>query len=290
LTREIIDIHVHIQPWRMLKPQVLKLWESYHPDFERLLELADKPAEFLKLMDEWGLERAAIVNYVSPDVMGFTDETNAFVSKYCSAAPERLIPVGSIHPRYTKEPGAEMAYLVEDLGIRMIKIHPPHQLFHPNDYLSGLEALGVIYERAQEYKIPVMFHTGTSVFPGARVRYGDPLYLDDVAVDFPNLKVILAHGGRPLWMATAFFLLRRHNNIYLDISGIPPQRLLEYFPRIEEIAHKAMFGSDWPGPGVKSIRENIERFLKLPLSAEAKRKILYETASKLLEDAAPQGS
>jgi hypothetical protein len=136
-------------------------------------------------------------------------------------------------------------------------------------------------DRAQEYGIPVMFHTGTSVFPGARVKYGNPIYLDDVAVDFPELKIILAHGGRPIWMATAFFLLRRHANIYLDISSIPPQRLLEYFPRIEEIAHKAMFGSDWPGPGVKSIRQNIEKFLELPLSHEAKRAILYENAAGL---------
>jgi len=277
----VIDVHVHLQPWRMLNPPVLELWKRYQPDFDRLLKLADDPHEFLRLMDEEGIERAVLINYVSPEVMGFTAEANEFISKYCRAAPERLIPVGSLHPRHTKDPLSEMARLVEELGIRMIKIHPPHQLFYPNDYLNGLEALAVIYEKAQEYEIPVMFHTGTSIFPGARVKYGDPLCLDDVAVDFPRLKIILAHGGRPLWMQTAFFLLRRHPNVYLDISGVPPQKLLEYFPRLEEVAHKAMFGSDWPGPGVKSIRNNIEGFLKLPLSEEAKRTVLYETASKL---------
>ena len=76
-----------------------------------------------------------------------------------------------------------------------------------------------------------MFHTGTSIFPGARNKYGDPIYIDDVAVDFPKLKILLAHGGRPLWMDTAFFLMRRHPNVYLDISGIPPKTLLKYFPR-----------------------------------------------------------
>ena len=93
---------------------------------------------------------------------------------------------------------------------------------------------------------------GTSIFPGARNKYGDPIYVDDVAVDFPKLKILLAHGGRPLWMHTAFFLVRRHPNVYLDISGIPPKTLLKYFPRLDEIAHKTLFGTDWPGPGFRT--------------------------------------
>jgi len=80
------------------------------------------------------------------------------------------------------------------------------------------------------------------VFPGARNKYGDPIYVDDVAVDFPKLKILLAHGGRPLWMDTAFFLIRAACKCYLDISGIPPKKLLEYFPRLEEIAAKTRLG------------------------------------------------
>ena len=95
----------------------------------------------------------------------------------------------------------------------MIKIHPPHQLLYPNDYLSGVKELEIIYRAAEANGVPVMFHTGTSVFPGARNKYGDPIHVDDVAVDFPKLKILLAHGGRPLWMDTAFFLVRRHPNV-----------------------------------------------------------------------------
>ena len=62
-----------------------------------------------------------------------------------------------------------------------------------------------------------------------------------LGVDYPNLVVILAHGGRPLWMNEAFFLVRRHKNMHMDISGIPPQQLMEYFPRIEEIADKVLW-------------------------------------------------
>ncbi len=134
---------------------------------------------------------------------------------------------------------------------------------------------------AEESSLPVMIHTGTSIFPRARVRFGNPLALDDVAVDFPKLNLIMAHGGRPLWTREAFFLLRRHQNLYFDISSIPPKLLLDYFPRLEQIADKTLFGSDWPGPMVPGMRRNIDDFLSLPLSDGAKRMILESNALKL---------
>ncbi|HWC17669.1 MAG TPA: amidohydrolase family protein, partial [Terriglobales bacterium] len=145
-------------------------------------------------------------------------------------------------------------------------------------YLNGVKELETIYRLAEHDGIPVMVHTGTSIFPGARNKFGDPIYVDDVAVDFPKLKILLAHGGRPLWMETAFFLVRRHTNVFLDISGIPPKSLLKYFPRLEEIAKKTLFGTDWPGPGVPAIEQNLRDFRALSLSATAKQQILSETA------------
>jgi hypothetical protein len=107
------------------------------------------------------------------------------------------------------------------------------------------------------------------------------MYVDDVAVDFPRLKILLAHGGRPLWMDTAFFLVRRHRNVYLDISGIPPKSLLTYFPRLEEIAHKTLFGTDWPGPGVPEVENNLKEFRALTLSDAARDQILSKTALEI---------
>jgi predicted TIM-barrel fold metal-dependent hydrolase len=104
---------------------------------------------------------------------------------------------------------------------------------------------------------------------------------DDIGVDFPDLPIILAHGGRPLWMAEAFFLVRRHKNFHMDISGIPPQKLLEYFPRIEDIADKVLWGTDWPSPGVNQMPQNVAKFEALPLSASTKQKILHDNAAAL---------
>ncbi len=275
-----IDVHIHIQPLDMLNPETRQAFGAHHGDFELVERIVAEPAEFIKYLDRVGVEKAALINYVSPDVMGFTDQVNDWVAQYARHAPDRLIPCGSVHPRFTKDCGAEVDRLA-DLGIRMLKVHPPHQLVYPNQYRDDLPQQAQIYERAQALGLPVMFHTGTSVFPRARNKFAQPIFVDDLLVDFPKLRIILAHGGRPLWMNEAFFLLRRSRNVFLDISSIPPQSLLEYFPRLEQIADQTLFGSDWPGPGVKDVGANLQRFLALPLGEETKRKIAYENAAKL---------
>jgi len=273
----ITDCHIHISPLAMFKPEALELMRAKRPNFAQIEEYCRSPKAFLKYLDSSGVDRAVLINYVAPEVIGFTAGVNTFVADYVASDRKRLISCGSLHPRHTSNILADVEQLLR-LQIRMIKIHPPHQLLFPNDYLNGVTELEIIYRAAEANGIPIMFHTGTSIFPGARNKFGDPVYLDDVAVDFPKLKILMAHGGRPLWMDTAFFLLRRHANVYLDISGIPPQSLLDYFPRLNEIAHKTLFGTDWPGPGVPEVGTNLEAFRKLPLTADTQQRILSGTA------------
>lgn len=269
----VTDIHVHIQPWEQLAPSVLETMRKGHEDhFEFLLELMRSPESMLQHMDEADIWRVGLINYPSPDLMGFTDETNDFAARYADHDRNRLIPFGGVHPRFSRDPVADVDRLI-DLGIACLKIHPPHQVFPANAYTEGLEALGKIYRRCEERSLPVMIHTGTSIFPGARSKYGRPLELDDVAIDFPALTIIMAHGGRPLWMDEAFFVLRRHSNVWLELSGIPPQKTLEYFPRLEEIYERVLWGTDWPSPGVRDLRGNLDRFLALPLGREVKNAI-----------------
>jgi len=264
----------------LFRPEALALIKTKRQDFEQIERFCQSPSEFLKYLDGIGVDRAVLINYVAPEVIGFTSEVNEWVARYVTADPKRLIPCGSVHPRHSKNVLADMEQIVR-LGIRLIKIHPPHQLLYPNDYLKGVKELEIIYRAAEANGIPIMVHTGTSIFPGARNKFGDPIYVDDVAVDFPNLKILLAHGGRPLWMDTAFFLVRRHPNVYLDISGIPPKTLLQYFPRLEEIAQKTLFGTDWPGPGVPEIGRNLADFRKLTLPGAVQQQILSRTALEI---------
>jgi predicted TIM-barrel fold metal-dependent hydrolase len=267
----------------MFHPAALEVMRKKRPNFGQIEEFSRSPKAFLKYLDAAGIDRAVLINYVAPEVMGFSPEVNDFIARYVKEDPRRLIPCGGLDPRTSSNIDADIEQLLR-LKIRLIKIHPPHQLLYPNDYLNGVTALERIYRAAESNGIPVMFHTGTSIFPGARNRYGDPMFIDDVAVDFPQLRIILAHGGRPLWMDTAFFLLRRHANVLLDISGIPPAALLKYFPRLEEIAHKTLFGTDWPGPGVPDVKKNLDDFRALALSAEAKEQILSANALRIWPD------
>ena len=244
----------------------------------------DEPRLFLEHLDGAGVERACLINYVSPEVMGFTEDVNRFVGEFAKEDRKRLIPFGSVHPKRTKDPKRDVERLASKWEMGGMKIHPPHQLFAANAYADGtLPALRTIYKTAERLKMPVMVHTGTSVFPGARSKFGDPMALDDVAQDFPDLTILMAHGGRPLWCDTAFYLLRRHRNLYLDISSIPPKRLLDWFPRLEEIADKVVFGSDWPAPGVPGIREELEGLQSLPLSEGTKQRILSGNAAALVK-------
>jgi predicted TIM-barrel fold metal-dependent hydrolase len=281
----VTDIHIHIQPWQQLKPAVMDVMRKGKEDhWQRLIQLMEDPSALLEIIDAGGIHRAGLINYPSPDLMGFDNSTNQFAANYAAHDPQRLLPFGGVHPRYTKDPEGDVDRLI-GMGIRCLKIHPPHQLFPANAYTEGLDALGRIYRRCEERGLPVMIHTGTSVFPGARSKWGNPLELDDVAIDFPDLKILMAHGGRPFWMDQAFFVLRRHRNVYLELSGIPPARLLEYFPRLAELADKTLWGTDWPSPGVRDLRQNLDQFLALPLEADVQRRIISENSLALFPPA-----
>ena len=273
----VTDAHIHVQPWWELKPEVLAVMTRGRPDVDELQKIMKSPPHLLRRLDADGIDRAVLVNYPSPDLMGFTHRVNEYVAQYCAAAPDRLVPMGGVHPRFAEDAAAEVRRAA-DLGVKALKVHPPHMAVEANAYLHGLDALRAIYEEAQRLALPVMIHTGTSIFPGARSRAGEPMAVDDVAVDFPRLRIVIAHGGRPLWMEQAFFLVRRFPNVFMDVSSIPPKKILEYFPRLAEIADKVLYGSDWPAPGVRSMADNLRDFRGLGLGEDVLAKVLDSNA------------
>lgn len=274
----VIDIHIHVQPWDMLHTDARAMLDD--ASHRGAADIVSTPDNVVRFLDDNGIEKACLINYVSPDVMGFSRDVNDWIAKFTRGLRDRLIPVGSVNPLHEIDVRREIRRVL-DLGIRMIKIHPPHQLFSPNAYRSELWQLAEIYRECEERGVPVMFHTGTSVFPKARNVFADPMPIDDVAIDFPKLKIILAHAGRPMYTETAMFLARRHQNVMLDLSGIPPKALPKYVPKLEAIAGKALWGTDWPSPGVTSPKKNVEDFLALGLPDDVNEKILYGNAAAL---------
>ncbi len=282
----VTDCHIHVNLLSEMRPAARALIDT-HPDAAGFESFLTDPVAFLKLLDAAGLERAVLVNYVAPEVIGYTEKANEFVRDFVRVDPDRLIAVGSVLPT-RKNPGEEVRRLVREYGLRGIKLHPPHQLFAPNAYLDGkLEGLREIYAACEHLQIPVIVHTGTSIFPGARNRYGQPLLVEDVAIDFPHLTIVLAHGGRPLWMEEAVFLTRRFSNVYLETSSVPPSKLLEYFPALERIRERVVYGSDWPGPGVRDLGAHLRAVRALPLQPDTLDKILVQNPLKVFPRRGP---
>jgi uncharacterized protein len=270
----VIDFHVHTARYQVMTQALLDLFTGAWGDrLDWMISTYSSPEAFLGLMDEAGIDYAVILAELAPITTGITD--NEYVAEFCSRS-ERLIPFASINPFTCTRPAEELEVLVRDFGFRGLKLYPTYQYFYPNDAM-----MYPLYAKAQELGIPVSLHIGSSIFTGARIKYGDPIHLDDVAVDFPDLVLLQCHSGRPFWYEKAFHLARLHRNLYMEVSGLPPRKLPEYFPDLERISHKVIYGSDWPG--IPTIKENIQSIMSLPISEGSKVKILGENAARLLK-------
>ncbi len=270
----IIDFHVHTAYYRSRTPDYMRLLQQgWGERLDWMLQTYASPEAFVGLMDEAGIDYAVILAELAPITSGIA--ANEDVVQFCKHSP-RLLPFASIDPNPSERPADELEDWVRHQGFKGLKLYPTYQHFYPND-----NKIYPLYAKAQELDIPVLLHIGSSIFSGSRMKYGDPIYIDDVAVDFPQLKVLQAHSGRPFWYDKALALARIHENVYLEVSGLPPQNLLSYFPELERIAHKVIYGSDWPA--VPTIKENIIALQGLKINAEAKRMILGENAVRLLK-------
>lgn len=239
---------------------------------EWLFSTYSSPEAFLDLMDECGIDYAVVLAELAPITTGIS--SNEYMAEFCSKSP-RLIPFASINPYTSPKPAEELERLVHEHGFEGLKLYPTYQYYYPNDAF-----LYPVYAKAQTLGLPVSIHLGSSVFAGSRLKYGDPIFIDDVAVDFPELPVLMCHCGRPFWYDKASGLARLHSNVYMEVSGLPPHKLLTYFPELERMAHKVIYGSDWPG--VTTIKENIESIESLEISREAKLQILGKNGARLL--------
>src|SRR5690349_1067913 len=108
----ITDCHIHIQPVEMFKPEALAAMKKKRAGFDEIVEFCRSPNKFLKHLDKIGIDRAALINYVAPEVIGFRSEVNEFVAEYVQENPKRLISCGSVHPRHSQNVRADMEHLL----------------------------------------------------------------------------------------------------------------------------------------------------------------------------------
>jgi predicted TIM-barrel fold metal-dependent hydrolase len=269
----VIDFHLHAIAYQVQNESYLNWVIEMHgrEKWDYAYKRYQDPGLFCEYMRQSGIDYGVLMAELTPITTGIC--TNEYILDFCRDRPS-LIPFASINPFMTTNISDELTRLVA-LGFRGLKMYPTYQHFYPND-----NKLYPLYATAEKLQIPIMFHTGSSVFTGSRIKYGDPVYYDDVAVDFPGLNILLVHGGRGFWYDSAFFLARLHENVYLEVAGLPPQKLLQYFPELDRIPDKVIYGSDWPGGFELSAGPAAVR--ALPIADETKRKILGGNAARIL--------
>jgi len=283
----IIDAHLHWNSINELDPAIARMILKEFPFFNEMVKDDRNIQPLLDIMNREGVEKCFVINYMSPHVMGYSFQTNDWVADVCEESDGRMIPFGGVDPNSVENAGEKIRPYLESGKLKGIKVHGPHQLVSYSEYTRGLESQRNLYEVCEELGVPVTFHTGSSIFPRARSRFGNPMDLEDVLIDFPKMKVSMAHGGRPFWMREAEYLLSKFRNLYFDLSGIPPKLIPQWFPRFERYADRAMFASDFPSPGVPGIKKNAESLYTLlkenyKLPDATIHKIFYDNANSLL--------
>jgi uncharacterized protein len=245
----LVDAHVHVarlptlsadwRTWVRAFGGGVPLGELFSPDG------APRPAELDAHFAAEGADHVLLFSEYSPKSTGIQPIED--VLPIVAHNPVRFRAVANINPHLHYPVRAELVRQI-GLGAVALKIHPVHGGFEPADRM-----LYPAYALCAERGLPVIVHCGTSTFAGSVNSYGEPALLDPVFRDFPELTIVLAHGGRGWWYDQAAFLALMRPNTWLEISGLPPARLPDYYGKsLARLARKMVFGTDWPGvPGVQ---------------------------------------
>ncbi len=209
--------------------------------------------------------------------------SNEEVAELAADHSDIMIPFASVDPLRGDEAVREARRMIDDYGIKGFKFHPQYQAFFAND-----RAAYPVYEVIAEAQLPALFHTGHSGMGtglrgggGIRLKYGNPMDVDDVAVDFPDMPIILAHPSWP-WQDEALSVCLHKPQVYIDLSGWSPK----YFPpqlvhyANTQLRHKVLFGTDYP---LITPDRWLKDFAEIKIRDEVRPLILKENAARLLK-------
>ena len=282
ILKDLVAIDVHTHAWKSALQVDDKLTESqeamgryfrYQPQHQTVPEMAEM---YRKL-------KMAFVVFTVDSPREPRKISNEEIAELAHKNSDVAIPFASISPHRGAEGVAAARRLIRDYKVRGFKFHPSVQEFFPNDRLAY-----PLYEVIAEAKLPALFHTGqtgvgakTRGGGGIRLKYSNPLYLDDVAADFPDMPIVLAHPSFP-WQEEALSVATHKPQVYIDLSGWSPK----YFPPIlvqyanTLLKDRVLFGSDYP---VIAPEKWVEEFEKLPIKPEVRALIMKENAARLLQ-------
>jgi predicted TIM-barrel fold metal-dependent hydrolase len=268
----IIDTHSQVRTKESMDPYRQDLLGGLTGIFGRQTEVSIE--ENLRDMDEAGVEKSIIVAIDAETVSHFK-VSNDLIAKIVNKDPKRFLGFAGVDPHKGVLAIDELERAIKTLGLKGLKIIPNLIEVYPNEKL-----MYPIYERVAELNIPILFHAGTLFHKGTKIKYSQPIFFDDVAVDFPNLKIIMAHFGFP-WFVEAIAVAQRNQNVFLNIAGWSPKYIPEMVVKYMDglLSHKVLFGSDYPLIPRKRIIKELE---KLHLKQESLDNILSKNAKRLL--------
>ena len=274
--RSLIDAHVHA-------PRLTTLRAAWHDWAEQFAQPGWRsafgpdgtviPAALDELMAAEGADRVILLCEYSPKVTGIQPVEDLLpIVKY---NPERFTFLANVNPHLHYPLAAELARQLA-MGAAGLKVHPVHGGFCAADPM-----LYPAYQLCEQQGLPVVVHCGTSSFPGSDNSMADPGLLSPVLRDFPGLTVVLAHGGRGWWYEAAASLALLHENVWIELSGLPPGKISEYYRRFNlgRLARKFIFGTDWPG--VPGIARNARVLAGLDLPADTLSGVLAGHAQRV---------
>ena len=277
--KELVAIDIHTHAWKSAlqvdakataQQEAMGRYFRYQPQHQTVPEMAKMYREL----------KMAFVVFTVDSPKEPRPITNEEVAELANRE-DNAIPFASVDPR-RPDAVSRARRLIADYKVKGFKFHPSVQEFFPNDRLAY-----PLYEVIAEAKLPALFHTGqtgvgagTRGGGGIRLKYANPMCLDDVAADFPDMPIILAHPSFP-WQEEALSVATHKPQVYIDLSGWSPK----YFPPIlvqyanTLLKDKILFGSDYPviAPG-----KWIEEFEKLPIKPDVRARIMKENAARLL--------
>ncbi len=279
---ELVAIDVHTHAWKSAlrvaeapseQQAAMGRYFRYQPQHQTVPEMAQM---YRKL-------KMAFVVFTVDAAKEPRKITNEEIAELAHENPDVAIPFASVNPHRGAEGVAAAKRLIRDYKVKGFKFHPSVQEFFPNDRLAY-----PLYEAIAEARLPALFHTGqtgvgagTRGGGGIRLKYSNPLLLDDVAADFPDMPIVLAHPSFP-WQEEALSVATHKPQVYIDLSGWSPK----YFPPLlvqyanTLLKEKILFGSDYP---VMAPERWMEEFDKLPIKPEVRPLILKQNAARLLQ-------
>ena len=274
-----IDMHVHIPRQPGLPDMVIE--ESLRSYF-RLNDPPKLAEELYTRYSEWDI-LGVVFSVDAETVTGDSPDTNDYVAELVDAHPEQFIGFATVDPWKDDRAVAELERAITQLGLKGLKLHPIHQAFFPDD-----TRFYPLYEKCAELGVPVLFHSGFAAagigMPGGggmKLKYSAPIpHIDDVAADFPDLTVIMAHPAWP-WVEEQIAVALHKPNVFIDLSGwapryIPPALIHEANTRLQD---KVLFGSDFP---YLPPDRWLSGFDQLEIRDEIRPKILLENAKRVL--------